>query len=115
MEEKINLDDFDEHDVICFNEHNVFKMGKLMPGIEGAIKSQDVANAFVNALQRHGISIKVGEMLNDRFQDCYGWWFTEGVGCEILQPGSSRWKKGKVKLNFTLEFYPEAEECIPLL
>lgn len=39
-------------------------------------------------------------------------WFVEGIGCEILKPGSKGWQKGKVKLhiNVTVEFCPDEPE-----
>ena len=36
--------------------------------------------------------------------------FAEGLECEILKAGSQGWQKGKLKINFTLEFIPDEPE-----
>lgn len=37
-------------------------------------------------------------------------WFQKGIDCEILTIGSQSWKKGKVKIKISLEFYVEEED-----
>ena len=37
-------------------------------------------------------------------------WINEGLKCEILKLGSSKWKKGKVRINISLEFCPDESE-----
>lgn len=37
-------------------------------------------------------------------------WLSEGMDCEILQLGSYQWKKGKLRINVTLEFAPDEPE-----
>jgi hypothetical protein len=37
-------------------------------------------------------------------------WLCEGKNCEILHLGLSSWKKGKIKINVTVEFYPDEPE-----
>jgi KGK domain len=39
-------------------------------------------------------------------------WINEGVECELLELASPSWKKGKVKVKVTLEFYPDEPENI---
>lgn len=34
--------------------------------------------------------------------------FDTGISCEVLEPGSGDWVKGKVRLKFSLEFCPDA-------
>jgi hypothetical protein len=36
----------------------------------------------------------------------------EGVPCEILKVNSSGWKKGKLKIRVSVEFYPDEPEAI---
>lgn len=36
-------------------------------------------------------------------------WFTNGIDCEILQPGKN-WKKGKIRFRLVLEFAPDEPE-----
>ena len=41
-------------------------------------------------------------------------WLDEGKNCEILNIGSKNWKKGKIRINITLEFCPdEPDELQP--
>ena len=35
--------------------------------------------------------------------------FNDGVNCEILQLGSQTWKKGKMRIKVTVEFYAEED------
>ena len=37
-------------------------------------------------------------------------WINEGLECEVLNIGSDRWKKGKVRIKITLEFCPDESE-----
>ena len=37
-------------------------------------------------------------------------WFKKDVDCEILNLGSHKWKKGKIRVKFSVEFYVEPEE-----
>lgn len=36
-------------------------------------------------------------------------WFNQGVSCQLLEVGKG-WRKGKVKINITLEFIPDEPE-----
>jgi hypothetical protein len=37
-------------------------------------------------------------------------WFKKDADCEILNLGSHKWTKGKMRVKFSVEFYVEAEE-----
>jgi len=37
--------------------------------------------------------------------------FLDGVEAEILEPGDSHWKKGKIKLRFVIDFCPDQVEA----
>ena len=37
-------------------------------------------------------------------------WFQEGIDCEILTLGATKWRKGKMKFKLSVEFYVEEEE-----
>ncbi|MEB3192853.1 MAG: KGK domain-containing protein [Snowella sp.] len=39
-------------------------------------------------------------------------WFDQGAKCRILKAGSSGWKKGRVKINVTVEFIPDEPESM---
>jgi hypothetical protein len=36
-------------------------------------------------------------------------WFNNGIDCEILNLGAKNWKKGRVKIKISVEFYVEEE------
>ncbi|MBE9202568.1 hypothetical protein IQ218_02660 [Synechocystis salina LEGE 06099] len=37
-------------------------------------------------------------------------WFDKGAECRILKAGASGWKKGRVKINVSVEFIPDEPE-----
>lgn len=37
-------------------------------------------------------------------------WLKEGVDCEVLTVEGGGWKKGKIRINISVEFYPEDSE-----
>jgi len=37
-------------------------------------------------------------------------WFEQGAKCRILKAGASGWKKGRVKINVSIEFIPDDPE-----
>ncbi len=34
-------------------------------------------------------------------------WSSKGVDCEVLKPGARSWRKGKLRINLSLEFCPD--------
>jgi hypothetical protein len=56
-------------------------------------------NALVNSLaQRGGIPSNPKD------------WFDQGIDCEILKPDAKGWKKGKIRIQVSVEFCPEQPE-----
>ncbi|MEH2263701.1 KGK domain-containing protein [Nostoc sp.] len=49
--------------------------------------------------------VKIKQSQNANFN-----WFQKGIDCQILTLGSQRWKKGKVKIKISVEFYIEEED-----
>lgn len=52
-------------------------------------------------LTRQGVEIKQSQIVS---------WFQDGIDCEILTLGSQSWKKGRVKIKISVEFYVDDEE-----
>ncbi|MGB2923700.1 MAG: KGK domain-containing protein, partial [Limnothrix sp.] len=42
--------------------------------------------------------------------DSYKRWFTDGYEAEVLDVGGEGWKKGRVKINISIEFIPDHPE-----
>ncbi|NJL83257.1 MAG: hypothetical protein HC890_10425 [Chloroflexaceae bacterium] len=47
---------------------------------------------------------------NDGWVESRKEWIQEGKACEFLQLGGKLWKKGRVKIRITVEFYPQEPE-----
>lgn len=86
-----------EKTVLLIGE-TAFKFDKLQNGVHNYFGSQTRLNELYSAIQQSGL----GNFTQDRN------FFQMGVSCEILEPGSGDWAKGKVRLKFTLEFCPDA-------
>lgn len=97
------LSQCDAKDVISFDSDKWTSVEKLEK-----IVYQSFANSGVSSTSNH---ISHSSELKNSFA-----WFSLGEKCEILRAGSQGWKKGKVKINITLEFIPdEIEENKSLL
>lgn len=67
---------------------------------------------FLTSLKRRLLNFNQSQWDNPDLQD-YKQWFTEGYAAEVLDVGGSSWRKGRVKINISLEFIPdELEEVI---
>lgn len=73
--------------------------------------------AFVKEAFRHGGLNRLGEIIWDRGRGKIPLeksdriaWFEDGIECEILKPNSMGWKKGRVRVNVTIEFYTDEQE-----
>jgi hypothetical protein len=51
------------------------------------------------------VGIHNNDIKNQLFYDNY-----DGVECEVLRPGDQGWKKGKLKVELTVKFYPDELE-----
>lgn len=61
-------------------------------------------------MQQNGIRIPNGNLKPPGINEPFGRWFENGINCEILNLGSEGWKKAKVSVKLTVEFYVESEE-----
>ncbi|MBD2014467.1 KGK family protein [Microcoleus sp. FACHB-53] len=58
----------------------------------------------------HGIKIDNSILAPNGVNEPYARWFGDGIDCEMLNLGSKSWKKGKVRIKVSLEFYVEEQE-----
>ncbi|WP_265272969.1 KGK domain-containing protein [Nostoc sp. KVJ3] len=103
---KIEVDKQDEFkqiecndgDVLDFGD-NIYKVAKLKQAIDTSYNSH-LVNILNEELRRKGVDIN-NSLVN---------LFQTGTDCEILTLGSQSWKKGKVKIKISVEFYVEEED-----
>lgn len=106
MEENFNLSNCSNDDALSVKD-KVFKIVQVKQAIKTAFCDQ-LAPELYNALNSSGISIDPGGYLvGNKFYRQANRWFDEGIDCEILQPATKGWQKGKLKLKVTLEFIPD--------
>lgn len=60
-------------------------------------------------LNSRAIGIDIHHWEDDKHDKERKKWYREGVDCEMLKPGSN-WKKGKLKIRISIEFYPDRPE-----
>ena len=75
--------------------------------------------AFIDEAFRHGGLNRLGEIIWDRGRgkipleksdESRKAWFEDGIECEVLNPNSNGWKKGKIRINIKIEFCPDEQE-----
>ena len=81
-------------------------------------KQKDLLGFINEAFRGAGLN-RLGEIIWDRgrgkipidkHEENRTAWFTDGIECEVLKPHSSGWKKGKVRINVSIEFWPDVPE-----
>ncbi|MEH2249947.1 KGK domain-containing protein [Nostoc sp.] len=90
-------------DVLDFGD-NTYKIAKFKQAMDTSFNStlEDTWNEELNEeLSKQGVEIKESQNVN---------WFQKGIDCEILTLGSQSWKKGKVKIKISVEFYVEEQD-----
>ena len=91
-----NLRDDDVLDI----DHQLFKAEKFKSSFKEAWNEKIVPERFNEHIKYLGIKTR-HKGIN---------WIEEGVDCIILKAGSDGWKKGKLKINVTVEFIPDEPE-----
>jgi hypothetical protein len=99
MENKFKLIQCHDDDVLEFGE-NTYKVDKLKRSINTS-SNDSLADRFNQELvHRHGIYLGNPSKA----------WFQDGIECKILNLGSKKWKKGRVRINISVEFSLDEEE-----
>lgn len=92
MSFSVDINDYDDADVVAFDTtiHKVSNLRKIVNSVENT--------ALSNCL-----CIEFGSKLNVSNQS----WVDPGIDCEVLSVGTKGWKKGKLKVELTVKFYPD--------
>ena len=77
-----------------FIPHPMFKVKDLIKTIQCRLLNIDINRFHEN-----------NENINHRKK-----WITKGIHSEVLQLGNHQWKKGKLRINVTVEFIPDEVE-----
>jgi KGK domain len=111
MENNSYLHDFDEEDLISFDNR------------EKILRIQKVKDAFKNTFYvqtdysgKH--SQQTGKTAQAFHSDLFetvasGSWLSKGAVCEVLRLGEKQWTKGKIKVTFIVEFIADQEVELP--
>ena len=110
MEDSFYLSECGDDDVLSF-EDTTFKVSKFRKAVDKSFDS-DLGSTLSSRLNNAGIYI--AEKILKPTNDCqeYERWFKNGIDCEILNLGSKSWKKGKVRIKISVEFYVEEQEVV---
>ncbi|MEH2047828.1 KGK domain-containing protein [Nostoc sp.] len=99
MEDGFKPIECNDGDVLDFGD-NTYKVAKFKQAMNTS--SNSTLESILNQeLGRQGVRVKQSPKVN---------WFQNGMDCEILTLGSQSWKKGKVKIKISVEFYVEEED-----
>ncbi len=93
----VDLDNYDDADVVSFDSTVMHKIGK----VKAAIKSMSCS-------RRGTLDSYLYNEFKTSLGTSNGW--VAGTNCEILKVGGKDWKKGKIKVEITVKFYPDEPE-----
>jgi KGK domain len=102
-----NLTPYDcgDDDVIAFGDA-MFRAGKLKKTIDQSFDGS-VGRSIDQKLRQNGLEIPVRMIGSTRLANEHCQWFEEGINCEILDLATRRWRKGKVRVQVSVEFLLE--------
>ena len=104
MEDNYYLQQCNDNDVLSFQDQT-YKVSKFKAAVNKSF-DYSMGGRLNGTLTNQGIDISSASFPNSD----YAKWFNEGIDCEILNLGSKTWKKGKIKIKISIEFYTEAQE-----
>lgn len=108
MEEKFAPKDCNDNDVISFG-NATYKIGSFKRALNKSF-GDHLGGQLNHQLSQNGIRIPDAILRPPGISQSGARWFGNGIDCEILNLGSEQWKKGKVRVKFSVEFYVESEE-----
>lgn len=109
MEGSYHVQSCDDSDVLSFDD-NTYKISRFRRAVEKSFGSE-MGRTLSSNLNSYGVRIEEAVLLPNGSREEYSRYFTEGIECEILNLGSKNWKKGKVKIQFNVEFCLEEQEA----
>ncbi len=95
--QKIDSEVKQKDSVISFPSPLMLKINDLMIALRQAMRN-NILDDLYKKLEHRGCLTTNKE------------WFTKGVECEILDTDGKGWKKGKVRIQVSLEFQPDEPE-----
>lgn len=105
MEDGFNKLECNDNDVLALG-NDTFKIQRFKKAVKASFDSS-VGQTFIQRLNSQNINLNMQKL---HPKSIYEAWFNEGIDCEFLNLGSKAWKKGKVKINISVEFYVEEED-----
>ena len=103
IEDNVNLKGFSDDDVVSLYS-KLYRVENVKISLNKFLQSQDGQSASYNLQQtfkKNGIETDAQMTL---------FLCTQGADSEILKVASNGWKKGKLKINVSLEFIPDEPE-----
>lgn len=110
MEDSFYLTDCSDNDVLSFGD-NTFKVGKFRKAVNQSF-GYNMGATISNELRSQGVQIPQEILIPNGNPQDYLRWFGKGIDCEVLNLGSKSWKKGKVRIKISVEFYVEEQEAV---
>jgi KGK domain len=107
MEDRYNLRECNDDDVFSFGDAT-FKVGKFRRALNQSLNN-DLGNQITHQLSSKGVKIPDSILYPPGENAPHARWFDKGMDCEILNLGAKNWKKGRVKIKISVEFYVEEE------
>ena len=101
-------------DLIRFDNNQILEINKLKKALKTIFEDR-LESPLVNALALLGIKTYTGTRIKSpsgKEKTVYNSWFKEGVHCEVLTLGNEKWKRGKIKIEISIEFEEEEEDII---
>lgn len=107
MNENSYFPNFNDEDVIQFDERMLAKIDRLRAGFSKIIN--EFSNFIAYNLREHGIQFKMEkiDIINNNHEQN---WVVDN--CQVLKLGASSWQKGKIKISLKVEFIPDEPEKI---
>ena len=93
MSFSVDIDDYGDADVMTFENNIMHKIGK----VKAATKQMSQVRGALDAYLYKEFNNSLGTSTH---------WLS-GANCEILRVDGKEWKKGKLKFELTVKFYPD--------
>jgi hypothetical protein len=112
MLEHSYFSDFDDNDVVAFSETNLNK-AKQLKDVASKFRDErlesNIAEHFKNYSIVYPKQAHIGQSDTGSIYHANNW-TKEGIHCEVLKLGSKEWRKGKIKVRISVEFYTDEPE-----
>jgi KGK domain len=107
MEDNYYLKNCNDDDILSFDDIT-FKVGTFKKALTKSLDN-NLGNQISYHLSANGVKIPDSILNPYGTNNSHVRWFHQGMDCEILNLGAKSWKKGKVKIKISVEFYLEDE------